>query len=66
MQRLCACVTRYTQIPIAPCPAPSHPIPSELIARCEVCKDLVGDEVRVQERYGSDINFVMLNIDNTK
>ena len=31
-----------------------------------MCKDLVVDEARVQERYGSDINFVMLNIDNTK
>ncbi|GAX85580.1 hypothetical protein CEUSTIGMA_g12995.t1 [Chlamydomonas eustigma] len=33
---------------------------------CEVCKSLVADEVDVEQKYRQDVNFVMLNIDNSK
>lgn len=33
---------------------------------CEVCRDLVVDEYRTEQRYRNDVNFVMLNIENTK
>ena len=33
---------------------------------CEVCKGLVAEEIKVERKYKDDVNFVMLNIDNSK
>uniref|UniRef100_A0A6S8MAI0 Thioredoxin domain-containing protein n=1 Tax=Dunaliella tertiolecta TaxID=3047 RepID=A0A6S8MAI0_DUNTE len=33
---------------------------------CEVCRDLVEDEYAVEKQYGDSVNFVMLNIENSK
>ena len=33
---------------------------------CEVCKGLVSEEIKVERKYRNDVNFVMLNIDNSK
>ena len=32
------------------------------ITRCEVCKELVADEAKVEAQYQDKVNFVMLNI----
>ena len=34
--------------------------------RCEVCKESAPVVYDVERAYGSKVNFVMLNIDNTK
>ena len=33
---------------------------------CEVCKESAPNVFDVERRFGDDVNFVMLNIDNTK
>ena len=32
------------------------------VSRCEVCKELVADEAKVEAQYQDKVNFVMLNI----
>eukprot|EP00197_Chlamydomonas_leiostraca_P004847 CAMPEP_0202869286 /NCGR_PEP_ID=MMETSP1391-20130828/12357_1 /ASSEMBLY_ACC=CAM_ASM_000867 /TAXON_ID=1034604 /ORGANISM="Chlamydomonas leiostraca, Strain SAG 11-49" /LENGTH=242 /DNA_ID=CAMNT_0049549593 /DNA_START=31 /DNA_END=759 /DNA_ORIENTATION=+ len=33
---------------------------------CKVCNELVPDEIAIEKQYGSSVNLVMLNIENTK
>ncbi len=34
--------------------------------RCEICQELAPIEYKIEEKYGQDVNFVMLNIENSK
>ena len=33
---------------------------------CEVCKSVASDSAQIKDRYGDQVNFVMLNVDNPK
>ncbi len=33
---------------------------------CTSCQAMAGDLAEIKEKYGQDVNFVMLNVDNTK
>jgi thiol:disulfide interchange protein len=33
---------------------------------CTSCQSMAADNLALQKQYGSDVNFVMLNVDNTK
>lgn len=33
---------------------------------CEVCRELAGDTYAVEQKFRDKVNFVMLNVDNSK
>jgi thiol-disulfide isomerase/thioredoxin len=33
---------------------------------CTACQSMAGDVAKLEQQYGQDVNFVMLNVDNTK
>jgi thiol:disulfide interchange protein len=47
--------------------ANNHPTVVEFYADwCTSCQSMAADNMALQRQYGSDVNFVMLNVDNNK